>query len=224
MGNWLFNLYLSVILPKSTDRGNPLPGQTTASRPARPDTPKGEARRAQILDAAAGCFRREGFHGSSMARIAAAAGVSTGHVFHYFKRKEDIVEAIVARERTVLEAFAERLRSADSKADVVAVMLEGVEETLTRRTGDGTTSLTMEILAEATRNPEIADMLHAFDQQARQVIVSRLGDDSPDAASRGEILSALVDGLAIRATRNPDLARTLDRDMLRKVVTSVLAG
>lgn len=159
-----------------------------------------------------------------MARIAAAAGMSAGHVFHYFKRKEDIVEAIVARERTVLEAFAERLRAADSKADVVAVMLEGVEETLTRRSGDGTTSLTMEILAESTRNPEIADMLQAFDQQARQVIVSRLGDDSPDAASRGEIFSALFDGLAIRALRNPDLARTLDRDMLRKVMTSVLNG
>lgn len=98
-----------------------------------------------------------------------------------------------------------------------------MEEALARRTGDGT-SLTMEILAEATRNPEIAGMLQAYDQQARQVITSRLGDDLPDAASRGEILSALLDGLAIRALRNPDLARTLDRDVLRAVMASVLTG
>ncbi|MFZ7096089.1 TetR family transcriptional regulator C-terminal domain-containing protein [Luteimonas dalianensis] len=76
--------------------------------------------------------------------------------------------------------------------------------------------------AEATRNPEIAGMLQAFDQQTRQVFVSRLGDDSADAASRGEILAALFDGLAVRALRNPELARTLDRDMLRTVMASVL--
>lgn len=223
----MFNLYLPVILPKPNQPGNQLPRPVTTSkaavRPGRAETPKGEARRAQILDAAAECFRREGFHGSSMARIAAAAGMSAGHVFHYFKRKEDIVEAIVARERTVLEAFAGRLEAADSRADVVALMLEGMEEALARRTGDGT-SLTMEILAEATRNPEIAGMLQAYDQQARQVITSRLGDDLPDAASRGEILSALLDGLAIRALRNPDLARTLDRDVLGAVMASVLTG
>lgn len=224
LSNWLFSLYLSAILFKRNDLGKRLSRSTTISQPARADTPKGGVRRAQILEAAAECFRREGFHGTSMARIAAAAGMSTGHVFHYFKRKEEIVEAIVARERTVLEAFAERLRDADSKADVVTVMLEGVEEALIRRTGDGTTSLTMEVMAEATRNPEIAAMLQAFDQQARQVIESRLGSDSPEAASRGEILSALFDGLAIRALRNPDLARTLDRGMLRAVITSVLTG
>src|SRR5690625_5601116 len=96
-------------------------GRAATIRPAaRIDTPKGEARRAQILDAAAECFRREGFHGASMGRIAAAAGMSRGHVFHYFKRKDDIVEAIVDRERTVLEAFVVRRGAADREADQVA--------------------------------------------------------------------------------------------------------
>lgn len=196
----------------------------TPRPPVRVDTPKGEVRRAQILDAAAECFRREGFHGSSMARIAAAAGMSPGHVFHYFKRKEDIVEAIVARERTVLEAFAERLRAADSEADLVEAILEGVEDAWRRHADGGSASLSMEILAEATRNPEIGALLREFDQQARQVIVSRLADASPDAVSGREILSALVEGLVIRSLRNPDLPRTLDRDMLRRVLRSILAG
>src|SRR5690606_3781514 len=101
-----------------------------------PQSPKGQARRAQILDAAAECFRREGFHGSSMARIAATAGMSPGHLFHYFKRKEDIVEAIVTRERTVMEAFAEKLRSAGSRSDMLELIQAGVVEVLSQDAED----------------------------------------------------------------------------------------
>lgn len=189
-----------------------------------PQSPKGQARRAQILDAAAECFRREGFHGSSMARIAATAGMSPGHLFHYFKRKEDIVEAIVARERTVMEAFAEKLRSAGSRSDMLELIQAGVVEMLAQDAEDSNASLTMEILAEATRNPEILDMLRAFDDEARQRVVAVFEDTTPGAAARRELLAALVEGLSVRRLRNPELARTLDRDVLRDVLRAVVNG
>lgn len=202
-----------------------LAGQGSARRaPAPGGTAKGQARRAQILDAAAECFRRNGFHGASMAQIAATAGMSPGHVFHYFKRKEDIVEAIVARERTVMEEFAERLRAAGSQADVLEVIHKGVLDVLTRDAGEGRASLTMEVLAEATRNPEILELLRAFDDEARQRVLSTLEDTAPGAACRREILAALVEGLMIRKLRNPELARTLDHDVLREVLRSVVSG
>lgn len=187
-------------------------------------SPKGQARRAQILDAAAECFRREGFHGSSMARIAATAGMSPGHLFHYFKRKEDIVEAIVTRERTVMEAFAEKLRSAGSRSDMLELIQAGVVEVLSQDAEDSNASLTMEILAEATRNPEILEMLRAFDDEARQRVVAVFEDTTPGAASRRELLAALVEGLSVRRLRNPELARTLDRDVLREVLRAVVNG
>ena len=192
------------------------------SKPAQ--SPKGQARRAQILDAAAECFRREGFHGSSMARIAATAGMSPGHLFHYFKRKEDIVEAIVARERTVMEDFAGKLRSAGSRSDVLELIYAGVVHVLAQDAEDANASLTMEILAEATRNPEILEMLRAFDEEARQKVVAVFEDTTPGAASRRETLAALVEGLSIRKLRNPELAGTLDRDVLREVLRSVVSG
>ena len=34
----------------------------------------------QVLDAAAACFRRRGFHGASMAEISREAGMSVGHI------------------------------------------------------------------------------------------------------------------------------------------------
>lgn len=189
-----------------------------------PQSPKGQARRAQILDAAAECFRREGFHGSSMARIAATAGMSPGHLFHYFKRKEDIVEAIVARERTVMEAFAEKLRSAGSRSDMLELIHAGVVDVVAQDAEESNASLTMEILAEATRNPEILEMLRAFDDEARQRVVAVFEDTTPGAASRRELLAALVEGLSVRRLRNPELARTLDRGVLREVLRVVVNG
>lgn len=199
-------------------------GQTRDGQPAWSGTTKGEARRAQILDAATECFRREGFHGSSMARIAATAGMSTGHVFHYFKRKEDIVGAIVARERTVMEGFAERLRAAGNQADMLDLIHAGVIDVLTRQAGGSSPALTMEILAEAARNPEIGEMLRSYDEQARQVMGGTLEDAAPGGATRRELLAALVEGLSIRKLRNPGLPDTLDSDVLRQVLASIISG
>jgi AcrR family transcriptional regulator len=58
---------------------------------------RGQARRQQILDAAAACFVREGFHGTSIAKISKAAGMSPGHIYHFFESKEAIIGALVER-------------------------------------------------------------------------------------------------------------------------------
>ncbi|HNX20648.1 MAG TPA: helix-turn-helix domain-containing protein, partial [Acidobacteriota bacterium] len=56
---------------------------------------KSEARRRQILDAAADCFRRYGFHAATIANISETAGMSAGHIYHFFPNKEAIVRAII---------------------------------------------------------------------------------------------------------------------------------
>jgi len=50
--------------------------------------------RQQILDAAQACFRRNGFHMTSMQDVIAEAGLSVGAVYRDFKGKNEIVEAI----------------------------------------------------------------------------------------------------------------------------------
>jgi AcrR family transcriptional regulator len=50
-----------------------------------------EARRAQILDAAARCFARTGFHRATMQDICAEAALSPGAVYRYFPGKEAII-------------------------------------------------------------------------------------------------------------------------------------
>lgn len=52
-----------------------------------------EARRRQILTAAVECFVRNGFHQTTMADIAAEAGVSDTLAYRYFADKDDIISA-----------------------------------------------------------------------------------------------------------------------------------
>jgi AcrR family transcriptional regulator len=50
-----------------------------------------ELRRQQILDAAAACFSRRGFHQTTMHDICGEAELSPGAVYRYFSSKEEII-------------------------------------------------------------------------------------------------------------------------------------
>jgi AcrR family transcriptional regulator len=54
-----------------------------------------EERRLQILDAALTVFAEKGYRGTSIKDIAAAAGMSQGLMYHYFKSKEELLRATV---------------------------------------------------------------------------------------------------------------------------------
>jgi AcrR family transcriptional regulator len=54
------------------------------------------ATRRRILEAARGCFSREGFEAATTRDIAAAAGIAAGTLFNYFPAKEAIAMALVA--------------------------------------------------------------------------------------------------------------------------------
>jgi len=63
------------------------------NRPARPRTPAPGARR--IDSAARRLFASRGYAGTSMAEIAAAAGVSKATVFHHYRSKRELYEALL---------------------------------------------------------------------------------------------------------------------------------
>ncbi|MEE1755423.1 TetR/AcrR family transcriptional regulator [Streptomyces sp. SP18CS02] len=54
-----------------------------------------DARRRQILDGAARCFARNGFHAASMQDVLREVDLSAGAVYRYFRGKEELIEAIV---------------------------------------------------------------------------------------------------------------------------------
>jgi AcrR family transcriptional regulator len=56
-----------------------------------------EARRNQILDAAASIFAAKGFHGATTKGIASTAGVAEGTIYNYFESKFDLLIGIMSR-------------------------------------------------------------------------------------------------------------------------------
>ena len=56
-----------------------------------------EARRAQILDAAAAVFAEKGFHPATTKEIARVAGVSEGTIYNYFANKADLLIGMMTR-------------------------------------------------------------------------------------------------------------------------------
>jgi AcrR family transcriptional regulator len=53
--------------------------------------PGSERKRIEILRAAAGVFRRRGYHGASVNQIASALDMAPGNLYYYFRNKEDIL-------------------------------------------------------------------------------------------------------------------------------------
>ena len=129
---------------------------------------RGQLRRRQILDAAAACFVREGFHGASIARIAKAAGMSAGNLYHFFPGKEAMIAALVQRRLDQsLALFAE----IEAAADPLEAMLERVAISLEQQTDLDQAALGLEILAEAGRNPAVAGIVRTADDAIREHLV-----------------------------------------------------
>jgi AcrR family transcriptional regulator len=189
---------------------------------------RAEARREQILCAASGCFRDHGFHGASIAQISKAAGMSAGHIYHYFDNKEAIIAAIVERDLESLLTLTAELRGAH---DMKEAMIEGVAEGVRKNLAPLEAGLKLEIVAEAARNPHVADIVRSADHICRNSLADTLrgirkadGHDDDEATIAGmvEVLAAMFEGLMIRSIRNPQLDRAVVTRCFRNTVRDLL--
>ncbi|RTL27034.1 MAG: TetR family transcriptional regulator [Rhodocyclaceae bacterium] len=197
---------------------------------AQQEQPRAEARKAQVLNAATDCFRRQGFHGASMAQISKAAGMSVGHIYHYFENKEAIIAAIVERDLLNLLTITQRIRSASADGDILRAMVDDVQHCTADLDNDDA-PLMLEIVAEAARNPGVATIVHTADRTARERLVELIreglhfrGVSCTDAQMEGplEVLYAVFEGLTVRMIRNPDLDLQILLAPLRSVLEHIL--
>jgi len=72
-------------------------------------TPKGQRTRERIVEAAADLMLRQGYAGTTLDDVKAAAGVGSSQLYHYFDGKADLVQAIIARHTELIVARHEEL-------------------------------------------------------------------------------------------------------------------
>ena len=187
---------------------------------------RGQIRRQQILDAAAACFVREGFHGASIARIAKAAGMSPGNLYHFFASKEAVIAALVQRRLDQSLALFTAIEDAEDPYRVIMARLEaGLEE----RSHCHQAALGLEILAEAARNPVGAAIVQAADATTRErlgrlyrAVRQARGQDPGNEAVTLEVLLALFQGLMVRTISHPEGRQVSLGPALRQVTSTLI--
>ncbi|MFT3728393.1 MAG: TetR/AcrR family transcriptional regulator [Terricaulis sp.] len=168
------------------------------SRLANPEL--AERRRRQILDAAMGCFRRRGFHQTSMNEICVAADISAGALYRYFGSKSEIIAAIAEDERS--DSAIDFQAANVSVVDLLCEVAKGFFQKI----ADGDGALVAEVLAEAWRDPTLAQNLAAIDAHYVGACAAMIGEGQkrgevdpaidPEAAAR--TLFAAIEGVALR--------------------------
>ncbi len=172
-----------------------------------------DARRRQILDGAARCFARDGFHGTTMQDVLRETGLSAGAVYRYFPSKDAM---IVDLAREVLGTVHEALRQA-SRAPNPPPPDEILTDALSRVGSalDHPSSMVIQVWAETLRNPELDKLFKGFLAQllaAWTTIVETYqerGDMDPDVPAEhvARTLIACCQGFLVqRALGHGDVA------------------
>src|SRR5882724_13570626 len=139
-------------------------------------------RRTQILDAAMVCFAKRGFHQASMHDISAEAGISVGLIYRYFENKEDVIRAMADRHKEEIHEMLKRARQAPT-------LLESLEILFTAHCCEAqpqvTSAFVVDLYAEASRNPQVADLVRDVLQTAMEGVtdlIARAPEGKKNAA------------------------------------------
>ncbi len=131
---------------------------------------RNEARRAEILRAAARVFRRLGLAKAGMREIAEEAGLSPGNLYHYFSGKDQIL--LFCQERTLerlLDAVGRATRGDGSAADRLRQVLRAHLHAMLDDLDGATAHLEVEALPQALRAPVIARR-DAYERALRSMV------------------------------------------------------
>ena len=169
--------------------------------------------REHLLEAAATVFARNGFHGSSLDEVAAAAGFTKGAVYSNFKSKEDLFVAVLDhRIQTQVGAFTSALGDFDRPAEETQPLIRDIVDSTWDDEGS---ALYLEFVVYAARNPEAREKLAALLQRQHESIAGvirreyeRLGVEPEYPIDvLATISSALFEGLGVTRLINPELVR-----------------
>lgn len=149
-----------------------------------------------MIHAAREAFAANGFHGTGIAQIAQASGVRVGQIYRDFANKEAIVAEIVARD---LEDFLSEqgLCAAGATGDPEAVRA-WIGQFVACEKPESGGRLVAEIMAEASRNVRIAEIVRTVNERMNNELSSALRLLVPASVSpaRFECVAEMIQTIA----------------------------
>ncbi|HEX2314490.1 MAG TPA: TetR/AcrR family transcriptional regulator [Thermomonospora sp.] len=191
------------------------------------DPEKHRQRREQILGAAVGLFATKGLARTTTAEICRAAGVSSGNLFHYFASKQEIFYGIFELEQDQWEAL---FASAAADPDPWAGLMRVVDHLAAEAAHPIMPGLIVEVLAQAHRDPRVADLVAESDQRLFQgiaAIVERLrkeglADPRLPVETAARWVAVITDGFHTRGYAEPDRDRAAEVAEAREMIARIL--
>jgi AcrR family transcriptional regulator len=187
-----------------------------------------ELRKQQILDAAAMCFARRGFHQTTMQDICREVELSPGAVYRYFPSKDAIIEGMCTRGQEANAAALEEGISAAGTLDAFDQLIRIFFLEMDSLKSFEVCALNVELIAESPRNERVQQL----QERTIQEVLSRLvdfmkasqaaGDVDPslDAEAIGRVMIALYQGLITQRLVEPDV----DIAAYARVLRSLFGG
>lgn len=163
-----------------------------------------QQRREEIIQAAHKCFIAKGFHATGMADIAREFGMSAGHIYNYFPSKTAIIEEVISRG---MEEFYKNSCALQENLGSYEETLAQVKRIFGECFRKERIVLSLELLAEASHDPELEKVLQRADVKARTHLldISYPNSQDPMDRIRVELGMATIEGLGMRFLRNPNL-------------------
>jgi AcrR family transcriptional regulator len=189
---------------------------------------KFEEKRREILNAAGHCFLRSGLVKVSVSDICTEAGISPGHLYHYFDSKQAIIAQL--SELKLKEAAERFKRVANGHASVLAAMLTEIDEVM-RPGGPIGYALLFEMLAEASRSPDLAETLRSHSRSVRMLLAEMLRrgqaqgeiETGLDLEIAAALLIGVMDGMKALVLRDSEMDVAKTCGLLRDLVSSFLS-
>jgi AcrR family transcriptional regulator len=167
----------------------------SAARPSRKRA-SAEERRAQIIEAALGCFSARGYHATTMDHVAIASGLSKGSLYWHFEGKEDVFLALfdhLAEE--IFSRFDAAAETGDS--DILPLLQREFALFLERFAAERQLLLAW---AEFLSHPRGRERMAAIYRLSRE----KLGELIRLGIERGELRPLPVEGMAAALTGTLD--------------------
>ncbi|MGW2821254.1 TetR/AcrR family transcriptional regulator [Streptomyces sp. NPDC001443] len=192
-----------------------------------------DARRRQILDGAALCFARNGFHATSMQDVLKEVDLSAGAVYRYFTGKDELIGAIVGEVLDVLRDTYEKAAVETPPPLPDELIPRALAQLRAIRPGvlDGGAwvfpRLMIQVWAEILRNDELATVVRTGYDRVREawarVVDSYRAADliarDADADALARVMIALAQGFAAQTALIEEMPSEILRDGLRALMS-----
>ena len=164
---------------------------------------KADKKRGDIVKAARSCFRKNGFHQTSMQEVCTAVGLGPGAVYRYFDSKQAIIEAMAQVELRASRSIEHVVQHADDFNDALHSMTQAF---LQRHDFAADASMLTEVYAEGMRNKRVGSIVKKVEDDWITLLATMVRtaqargqvDVHIDARQTALFVTALWDGMMIR--------------------------